>query len=90
MAKTSLWSLKKEKWIQGPNLLDSGHAYFENFVTNDEEINPNINPNQPETGEICLVGIGKAMKSIYLLEPLWDLNFCSFSLLNCDRLRNVM
>ena len=34
LAKTSLWSLKKEKWIQGPS------------------------PNLPETGEICLVGIG--------------------------------
>ena len=54
LAKTSLWSLKKEKWIQGPNLLDSGHAYFENFVSHDGDINPNL----PETGEICLVGIG--------------------------------
>ena len=54
MAKTSLWSLKKEKWIQGPNLLDSGHAYFENFTSHGET----INPNQPETGDICLVGIG--------------------------------
>ena len=54
LAKTSLWSLKKEKWIQGPNLLDSGHAYFENFVSHDEDINPYL----PETWEICLVGIG--------------------------------
>ena len=54
LAKTSLWSFKKEKWIQGPNLLDSGHAYFDNFTSYDG----NINENQPETGEICLVGIG--------------------------------
>ena len=58
LAKTSLWSLKKEKWIQGPNLLDSGHAYFENFTSNDEFGNELINTNLPETGEICLVGIG--------------------------------
>ena len=62
MARTSLWSLKKEKWIHGPNLLDSGHAYFENFVSYGEE-NPDAtsdgpNENQPETGDICLVGIG--------------------------------
>ena len=62
MAKTSLWSLRKEKWMQGPNLLDSGHAYFENFVSYGEE-NPDAtsdgpNENQPETGDICLVGIG--------------------------------
>ena len=68
LAKTSLWSLKKEKWIQGPNLLDSGHTYFENFVSHGEEIpdyfehfvtqEGDINPNLPETREICLVGIG--------------------------------
>ena len=57
-ANTSLWSSKKEKWIQGPNLLDSGHAYFENFVSRDRFGAEFINPNQPETGEICLAGIG--------------------------------
>jgi len=54
MAKTSFWSLRKEKWMQGPNLLDSGHAYFEHFTSH----NGDINPYQPETREICLVGVG--------------------------------
>ena len=54
MAKTSFWSLRKEKWMQGPNLLDSGNAYFELFTSH----NGDINPYQPETREICLVGVG--------------------------------
>ena len=58
MAKTSFWSLRKEKWMQGPNLLDSGHAYFKNFVPLDDFGIESINENQPETKEICLVGTG--------------------------------
>ena len=44
--------------MQGPNLLDSGHAYFKNFVPLDDFGIESINENQPETKEICLVGTG--------------------------------
>ena len=41
--ETSLWSMKKEKWIEGPNFLDSGFAgEVAGFKGN----------------EICLVGVG--------------------------------
>ena len=41
--ETSLWSMKKEKWIEGPNFLDSG------FTGEVAGFNGN---------EICLVGVG--------------------------------
>ena len=43
LSKTSLWSMKKEKWIEGPNFLDSG------FTGEVAGFNGN---------EICLVGVG--------------------------------
>ena len=41
--KTSLWSIKKEKWIEGPNLLHSPFQ-FSNLPILDEAI--------------CLIGVG--------------------------------
>ena len=46
LSKTSLWSVKKEQWIEGPNLQDSG-------VTNPFHESLSYKDN-----EICLVGIG--------------------------------
>ena len=46
MSNTSLWSVKKEQWIKGPNLQDSG-------VTN------NFDKEAPyKDNTICLVGVG--------------------------------
>ena len=46
MSNTSLWSVKKEQWIKGPNLQDSG-------VTN------NFDEEAPyKDNAICLVGVG--------------------------------
>ena len=53
MSKTSLWSMKKEKWIEGPNFQDSGVAQH-------------FDKDHGFTGnEICLVGVGN--EEAYLL-----------------------
>ena len=53
MSNTSLWSMKKEKWIEGPNFQDSGNArhFDKDFGFNGKEI--------------CLVGVGN--REAYLL-----------------------
>ena len=53
MSNTSLWSMKKEKWIEGPNFQDSGNArhFDKDFGFKDKEI--------------CLVGVGNG--EAYLL-----------------------
>ena len=53
MSNTSLWSMKKEKWIEGPNFQDSGNArhFDKDFGFEDNEI--------------CLVGVGNG--EAYLL-----------------------
>ena len=53
MSKTSLWSMKKEKWIEGPNFQDSGVA---RHFDKDHGFTGN---------EICLVGVGNG--EAYLL-----------------------
>ena len=53
LSKTSLWSMKKEKWIEGPNFQDSGVA---RHFDKDHGFTGN---------EICLVGVGNG--EAYLL-----------------------
>ena len=46
LSKTSLWSMKKEKWIEGPNFKDSGVPIHFDYI------------NGFRGNENCLVGVG--------------------------------
>ena len=59
LSKTSLWSIKKEQWIEGPNLQESGitnHFQFGFLGYKDNEI--------------CLVGVGNGEAYILIHEFL--------------------
>ena len=56
LSKTSLWSIKKEQWIEGPNLQESGvtDPFHETWSYKDNEI--------------CLVGVGNGEAYILIHE----------------------
>ena len=65
LSKTSLWSMKKEKWIEGPNFKDSGvPIHFDN----EDGFRGN---------EICLVGVGNGEAYILIdYRLVLGYNFC--------------